>query len=134
MIMNSTQDILTTACPLAPEDVRPGDYVTRHDVIVEIPSFMWCGDATLLPPHEPVRSMYRANDAGEPLRVAAVCVPYVLVRPVRGRQFVLDLRKVRLARLDLAFGMQAWMALKAKSPSDMSRKKRKKRRKKKKRD
>ena len=114
--------------------MRPGDYVTRHDVIVEIPSFMWCGDATLLPPHEPVRSVYRANDAGEPLRVTAVCVPYVLVRPASGRPFVLDLRKVRLARLEREFGAEAWIALQPKSRTDKSKKKRKKRRRRKKKD
>lgn len=77
----------TLAKPLAPEDVRPGDYV-----------------AVLEPPmgreQDVIRVRIRPTDNSGPLRVVDACLPFVFVKPPKGDGRTLDLRAVRLARLD----------------------------------
>jgi hypothetical protein len=105
----------TLARVLAPEDVRPGDYVALLDEMFEYPSFWWCIDATLLPPHELVRLRLLPRDDGRPLKVRGVCLPFVLAKEPRGTHRTLDLRRCRLARLDRSFAQTAWRAYKKKS-------------------
>jgi hypothetical protein len=104
----------TLARALAPEDVRPGDYVALLHEICDYPSFYWCADSTLLPPDQPVRIRFTPNDESIPLKVKSVCLPFVLVMmPWRGKR-TLDLRKCRLARLDKRYAAAAWKVYKKK--------------------
>jgi hypothetical protein len=100
---------------LAPEDVQTGDYVALLDEMFEYPSFWWCIDATLLPPHELVRLRFIPREEGRPLKVRGVCLPFVLAKEPRGTYRTLDLRRCRLARLDRSFATTAWRAYKKKS-------------------
>ena len=102
----------TLAKPLAPEDIRQGDFVTPLWVIAEIPSFWWRCDSWSLPIEEPVRIRFLPNYEGVPLKVRSVCVPFVLVKAPSGEQKVLDLRSCQLAKLDSAHAVRAWKALK----------------------
>jgi hypothetical protein len=102
----------TLARPLAPEEVRAGDFVAVLHVTYELPSFYWCAESYRIPHNEPVRLQYLPDDAGTPLKVRAVCLPFVLVKMHDGQHRTLDLRKHRLARLDRRFAKIAWKGAK----------------------
>jgi hypothetical protein len=95
---------------LAPEDVRPGDFVAVLYEVVEYPSWFWCADEFRLPRDELTRVRFTPYDDATPLRVQAVCLPFVLVREPCGRERTLDVRRRQLARLDKNYGAQAWRA------------------------
>lgn len=102
----------TLAKVLAPEEVRPGDVVTMLHEIAELPSFLWCMDASLLPAEAPIRIQYVSDGGGIPLKVKSVCLPFVLVKLPYGGQQTLDVRQCRLARLDTAYARTAWKTYK----------------------
>jgi hypothetical protein len=93
---------------LAGEDLRQGDVVAILDVIQEYPSFLWCDDPHVLPPHEPVYVRCRGQHTGKPLKVKAICLPYILVKTPKGRHKTLDLRQCRLVRLGDGYARTAW--------------------------
>lgn len=94
------KDSATLAKPLAPEEIRAGDYVSPLYVIYEVPSFFWCCDSNLQRRDELVRLCCLPQAGGAPLKVISVCLPFVLVKLPGGERQSLDVRKVRLARLD----------------------------------
>ena len=96
------------AKPLAPEEIRLGDFVSLLHIVYEVPSFFWCNDATTQPPEELVRLCCLPESAGVPLRVKSVCLPYVLVKHPGGGRRTLDVRRCRLARLDKKYATAAW--------------------------
>ena len=102
----------TLAKALAPEDIRPGDYVTPLFVIAEVPSYWWCADSWTLPLDQLVRIRFTPNCDGMPLRVKSVCLPFVLAKNPAGEQGTIDLRKCQLARLGSAHAKRAWKAYK----------------------
>ena len=106
----------TLAKTLAPEEVRPGEFVTLLREYAEVPSFYWCRDNTLLAPEEPVRIRLIPTTCGEPLKVKAVCLPFVLVKHPSGAERSLDLRKCRVARLANRYASVAWKAYKKVKP------------------
>ena len=93
----------TLAKALAPEDVRPGDFVTPLFVITEMPSFWWNGGCWNLPHDQPVRIRLTYNCDGMPMRVKSVCLPFVLAKSPAGEQNTIDLRKCQIARLDQGY-------------------------------
>jgi hypothetical protein len=96
---------------LAPEDLRCGDFVAILQEIDEWPSFFWHCDAQLLPPNEPVRLARRGSDGGTPLKVKAICLPFVFVKNPCGQHCVLDVRQHRLARLNEEYARTVWKAM-----------------------
>jgi hypothetical protein len=91
---------LTLAATVSGEDLRVGLDVAVLNETFELPSFMWsCCDVTL-DPHELVRLQYQSRDGGTPLRVRAVCLPFVFVEQPDGRHRTIDLRRTQLVRLD----------------------------------
>jgi hypothetical protein len=108
----------TLARALAPEDIRVDDYVTLLHEFIDVPSFFWCCDATLLAPEEPVWIRYLPQSAGMPLRVKSVCLPFVLVRNPWRVERALDLRKYRIARLAKRYAIRAWKAYKKAHPKN----------------
>jgi hypothetical protein len=98
----------TLARALAPEDVRPGDYVAVLDEVVEFPSWYWCDEPVLTGREEVVRVRYTPRDDALPMKVRAVCLPFVLVREPCGRERTLDVRRCRLARLHSDFAEASW--------------------------
>lgn len=93
----------TLAKTLAPEELRVGEHVAVLNEVVEFASFCWSADPALLPPSEPVRIKVRTQEPGTPLRVRAVCLPFVLVKLPCGRARTLDVRGCQLVRLDQDF-------------------------------
>jgi hypothetical protein len=102
----------TLARTLAPEEIRPGDFVALLNVTYEVPSYFWDADATSLPRDEPVRIRCLPETGGVPLKVRGVCLPFVLVKAPRGERSTLDVRKCRLAKLDASYAADAWKAYK----------------------
>lgn len=108
---------------LAPEDLRCGDFVGVLREIAEYPSFLWCGDSQMLAPDEPVRIEWRADDGGTPLKVKAICLPFVFVKAPCGRHRTLDVRQCQLVRLETDYARLAWKWLKRqKTPRNACRK------------
>ena len=66
------------------KNIKPGDYVTALTEIYELPSFLWCCTSSTLAADEPVRSVYKARNAGQPSKVIAVCLPFVYTKQARG--------------------------------------------------
>ena len=87
-----------------------GDFVTMLHTITELPSCMWCADASTLPLHEPIRIQFMPLHAGIPLKVQSVCLPFVLVKRPFGDQQTLDVRQCRFARIDREYATEAWKA------------------------
>ena len=102
----------TLAKALAPEDIRPGDFVTPLFVITELPSYWWNGGSWDLPHDQPVRIRVIYNCDGMPMRVKSVCLPFVLAKCPAGEHSTIDLRKCQLARLDERYAKRAWKAYK----------------------
>lgn len=92
---------------LAPEEIRRGDFVTPLFVVSEWPSWFWCDDDALHPRDELVRIRSTPSDEATPLEVTAVCLPFVLVETPQGEGKTLDIRRVRLARLDRRFARKS---------------------------
>ena len=91
----------------------------------DFPSFLWCCDAALTDRAETVTIRFRANSSGVPLKVKAICLPFVLVKhPVRG-VYSLDVRRYQLVRLDRDYASVAWCSLKSRDQNRKHKKKRK---------
>lgn len=111
-IESSTAANATLAKSLAPEDIRPGDYVTPLYVIAEVHSFWWGANAWQHPLNEPVRIRFMPRDQGAPLKVRSICLPFVLVKSPNKMEATIDLRTCQLARLDRGHAARAWKAFK----------------------
>lgn len=107
----------TLAQPLAPEDIRSGDFVTLLHEIREVPSFWWPADGCLRPPHEPIRMRLTPTSEPFPMKVKSVCLPFVLVKLPHGNRHTLDVRACRLARLNKKFAAASWKAYRSSKPS-----------------
>ncbi len=111
----------TLAKSLAPEDVRVGDYVTPLHEIREWPAFFWFCDSSYDQHQEMLRVQLVPENVGSPLKVQSVCLPFVLVKPAKGKPFTLDVRRSRLARLSKSFAHLAWKAKKNKKKKRKSK-------------
>jgi len=91
-------DRISLASLVAHEDLRVGDFVTVLNEFVEFPSFLWCDS---VPKHteELVRMQFCATEGGAPLKVRAICLPFVYVKSPTGAIQTIDLRRVELVRL-----------------------------------
>jgi hypothetical protein len=101
------------AKPLAPEEIRVGDFVTPLHVFYDFPSFFW-DDSAIGRRDETVRICYIPETGGVPLKVKSICLPFLLAKHPRGEQQTLDVRRVRLARLDPTYAKTAWKLCKKK--------------------
>lgn len=103
-----------------------GDYITISHVIGQyIPDCSeWKRDM------EVIRVRYMPCDAGDPLCVTAICLPYLLVSTPSGKHEMVDLRKQQIARLDQSFGVTAFAKLDERLKTKKKAKKKKKRKRK----
>ncbi len=94
------------------EDLSIGDDVAVFAVTLEFVSFLWCpADLSLLPPSEPVRIALRPYTEHEPLKVRAICLPFLLCERPEGKHIVHDVRRVELVRLSASFAKRVRSAL-----------------------
>jgi hypothetical protein len=89
---------------VAGDDLAVGEYVAILSEVREYLSIFWddrsgCG----LSPQETVRVPFTPTSAGEPLKIEAICLPFVFVKAPCGDHRSLDIRMVRLVRLDSAY-------------------------------
>jgi len=104
---------------VAPEDIAPGMYITvmvkRHEWFPD----PCISDAATIMMLRPMRWDRVPKDSGAPMRVAGVCLPFVMVQTPEGKVRTLDVRKMSLARMTDAYGRESFarMARQAKSTS-----------------
>jgi hypothetical protein len=96
---------------LAAEDLRCGDFVSILFETLEFPSFWWGCDPQLVSPSEPVRLQCHSGDGGTPLKIKAICLPFVFVKKPCGEHCTLDVRRHRLARLSLHYARRVWKVM-----------------------
>lgn len=103
------------ATSIAPEDLRPGDFVAVLNQLMEVPSFYWT-ESFFRERDEVVR--FRIVPTGErtPLKVKAICLPFVFVKMPCGGFQTLDIRVTQLARLDEQYARTVWKVLKPAPP------------------
>jgi len=96
---------------LAAEDLRCGDFVGILRETIELPSFHWSCDVQLLPPDELIRIVYQPVHGGTPLKVKAICLPFVFVKNPVGQHQTLDVRRQQLVRLSESYARLVWKTL-----------------------
>jgi hypothetical protein len=106
---------------LAGEELRCGDYVSVLYEICELPSYLWCGDPQLMPPGELVRIQCRSSEGGLPLKVKAICLPFVFVKKPCGQHRTLDVRQHRLVRLNEQYARKVWKTMREQTKSFLAR-------------
>jgi hypothetical protein len=106
---------LTAAATVAGEDLACGDYVSLLNETVEFPSFLWDASGVDLSPHELVRLKVIPDTAGHPLKVMAICLPFVYARLPGGDVATLDTRRTQLVRLNRKCAKAIWKELKARA-------------------
>ena len=102
----------SAAATVAGEDLACGDYVSVLNETVDLPSYLWDGCGATLPPHELVRLNVIPDEAGRPLKVIAICLPFVYATAPSGRVATLDPRRTRLVRLDPRCAKTVWKEMK----------------------
>ena len=71
----------------------------------------WPNHSHQLTPSEPVRIQQKASDGGIPLKVKAICLPFVFVKLPDGQHKMLDVRRQYLVRLSPGFARPVWKAM-----------------------
>ena len=94
-----------------------GDFVALLNSICELPSYLWDGCDASLRPQELVRLKLIPNDAGTPLKVFAICLPFIYARTAGGETKIIDLRRMQIVRLDRTSAKQVWGELKERCKS-----------------
>ena len=94
---------LKVARILAPEDIQIEQWVAVFTVTCEFLPCWAIESPSDIDRIRPVRYAFAPDDAGEPLRVIDVCLPFVLVENVSGTPRVLDLRACTLVALSPRF-------------------------------
>jgi len=103
---------------LAPEDILIGEYVAFLSMIEEIEPFVFTFEFS---PRTICAPKYESFPCSvEPMKVRAVCLPYVFIKDVKGKLRTLDVRQVRLARLPKEYGSSVWKCLRKKKAKDKS--------------
>lgn len=116
MKTETTPHETTLAATIAGEDLCAGMFVSVLNETLEFPSFLWDTSTGTLAPQDLVRITCIARDAGAPLKVEGVCLPFVFVRDPAGTCRTLDVRRMQLVRLDERYAKRVRKALKPKSP------------------
>jgi hypothetical protein len=101
----------TLVRPVAPEDIRRGTHVAVLYFVFEYIPF-GCDEAWQDPRPRRVEVL-PGPDAGTPLRVREVCLPYILVEHPDGKHRTLDVRRYRLGLLSERFAGKAFKRLAA---------------------
>lgn len=89
----------TVSRRLAPEDIRVGNHVTVLRQALELPTFLWCGETSAVDRERPVIYRHTPGNSGEPLKVLAVCLPFVYVENTQCEPATIDVRRSELAEL-----------------------------------
>lgn len=106
--MSETISRTRAAKSIAPEDLKVGEFVAILSRTYQYPSYLWFshdGDDR----YETVKLRFLPHkNAGEPMKVKAICLPFVLVQLASKKSETIDVRQCQLARLDKQFANLAW--------------------------
>ena len=118
--MSSTSTVKpdpSVAARVAGEDIACGDFVGVLTETIEVPSYFWdCSDVTMTP-GEMIRFKLLPQDSGAPLKVIAVCLPFVYATDAHGKAVTLDTRRVQLVRIDRQCAKTVCKAIRGKKAS-----------------
>jgi hypothetical protein len=116
MKVDSTSKIeLSAAATVAGEDLAGGDYVSLLNETVGFPSFLWDSCGAALSPHELVHLKVIPANAGHPLKVIAVCLPFVYAATPAGEMATIDTRRTQLVRLNRRCAKVIWKKLQSRA-------------------
>lgn len=102
-----------TSQPVAPEDLRCGEYVSITQVVMEhLPCEL---ERPSWENQGPVKTLWLPFCAPRPMKVVDISLPFVFVQMATGKHEVVDVRRFRLARLPEPFGKKAFKRLKDQS-------------------
>ncbi len=114
----STTDTTSIAASVAPEDLKQGDFVAVLNEVIELPTFMW-SDVEQSERDKLVRIRCIPSASGMPLKVKAVCLPFVFVKSPMGQCETIDIRRFQLVRLNERYSEIVWKSFrKPQSRSD----------------
>jgi hypothetical protein len=99
------------ATTIAGEDLACGDYIALLNETVGFPSFLWDGCGSTLSPYELVRIKMIPDTAGYPLRVIAICLPFVYAKTPGGETMTIDMRRTQLVKLPRKGAKRVWKEL-----------------------
>lgn len=103
----------TIARRLAPEDIRKDMFVAVLTITHEFVPF-FCESTAAFERGEPYRMTFLPDEQeSQPLKVIAVCLPFVFVKDAHRRHRTLDVRRHRLGQISESFGRKCFKAAKA---------------------
>ena len=98
-----TDSDMSLARSVAPEDLARDDFVcTLFEVSEFVSLAVLLGESWQDP--KPIRVAHYPSETGTPRRVIEICLPFVLLRDWQGKHELVDVRKVKLARVPQRFG------------------------------
>ena len=104
--MNTTNPNILSKRIRSPEDIRPGDFIavthTRFELIPDNLEPMLGGTEI-----EPIRLTALPNEAGTPMKVIALCLPFVIGETAYAARVVVDTRRHALIRVSEDYAMAA---------------------------
>jgi hypothetical protein len=103
------------AATVAPEDLRCGDFVAVLSEIIELPSFLW-SDTLPSARSELVRLRRLPTEDRVPLKVKAICLPFIFVKSPGAQFQTIDVRLANLVRLERSYAKKVWKSLRAPTP------------------
>jgi hypothetical protein len=101
------QENQTVSRPLAPEDIRVGEFISVLQVVAEYLPGCWC-DVNEHQPPMAKRFVHLPTEGCDPMEVEGVCLPFVLVKTHEGVPRTLDVRRYRFAQLEKSYGRRAF--------------------------
>lgn len=119
--MKTSDSAQKSATRLAPEDLRPGQDVAILTEVFECPTWLWHCEAPGFRPDEVVRLQAIGRASGRPLRIKAVCLPFVLVTRIDGKSRTLDVRRVQLVKLDRSFAKLVRKSIRRNTAASLAR-------------
>ena len=120
--IRTSHDSPHLSASVAPEDLHCGDYVAALNVVHQFPSFLWCCDSSAVAPDESVQIQFRAPGAGTPLKVRAICLPFVFVKFPNGNTQTMDVRQTQFVRLNRDYAKAVWKATRSKKSTTTKKK------------
>ncbi|UCD74227.1 MAG: hypothetical protein JSV91_10600 [Phycisphaerales bacterium] len=99
---------------IAPEDIRPGAYVTILHVIDEFLPQILCGDDASWRSVQPLRVRWLPSGEHSPMKVKSVCLPFVFVKMPGGKHRSLDVRQHQLAEVSDEYARRVFRAARGK--------------------
>jgi len=98
---------ITTSRRLAPEDILPGMFIAITARTHEVFPY-WLLDAWNAQRIEPVAFSCMTCSDGDPRRVLAVCLPFILTENAHGGTESLDVRLIAIVQVDEMYGLEAF--------------------------